>query len=118
LSGSIVVVDPTPLTLTPAKRASQKKYKVRVDGTVLSKTIGMPGTVRADPGVRSVQVTVNGYRTNKVSLEVVEGGNHVVRLTSTQRGVAPFLGAFGLLGALIALAWPGLCWRAAAAGSG
>jgi hypothetical protein len=109
-----VIIDSSPLPLTSPKRmAPQKKYKVRVDGTVLSKTIGMPGTVKADPGARSVQVTIGGYRTNTVRLEVVEGGNHVVKLTSVERGVAPLLGAFGLLGVLIALAWPGLCWRAA-----
>lgn len=110
LPGTIAIIDASPIELNSRKPApSTLKFKVSIDGTVKSKTVGPPSKVQVDPGMHKVQVSIAGWRTNAVNVSVVEGGRHVVRVTRRDRTVAVY---FGLIGALIAVAKPGLAWSA------
>lgn len=111
LPGTIAIVDDRPPVLSSRQgRILQTKYRVSVDGTVFSETVGLPGQVKVDAGVHAVRVSVNGLPTNKVTIIVSEGARHAVRVTPTRLGHVTVF--FGLIGVLIARAWPGFCWRA------
>jgi len=111
LPGTIAIVDDRAPVLSSRKGGiPQTKYRISVDGTAVSDTVGLPGRVKVEPGARAVRVSVNGFPTNTVAVTVVDGARHIVRVTPTRlQSVGLY---FGLIGVLIARAWPGMCWRA------
>ena len=110
MPGTIEIVEEAPAFFGSRHSGlSPKKYSVSVDGTVASRTIGQPFAVDVEPGTHTVQVSIDRFRTNTVAVTVVDGGRHVVHITPKADSVATH---FGLIGMLIGLALPGLCWRA------
>lgn len=111
MPGTIAIVhDRSPVLSSRQRRIPQTKYKVSVDGAVLSETVGLPGHVKVDAGAHAVRVSVNGFPTNTVTVTVVEGARHAVSVRPTALEHVKIY--FGLIGVLVARAWPGLCWRA------
>jgi len=115
--GTIVVVEAVPYAeLNPQRRnglIQQPRYRVKVDGTVRTDTVGLPAHVKVDPGTHVVRVVVGGYRTNTVAVEVGEGARHVIHVTPTalRKSKTVLAVAFGAIGGLVAAALPGMYWR-------
>lgn len=84
-------------------------FKVKVDGKVVSITIGLPTRVKVEPGMYEVQVVVGSYRTNKLAVEVSDGGRHVIQVAPTELRRLKYVtgGGFPLLAAIK----PGVYWR-------
>lgn len=93
--------------------AKEKDWvKARLDGVAGDKVRGRSAVeVSAAPGSHQLQVSLGGFRTNTITIDVVEGRRHLARVLPTALGGLLTTPLLGVLPVLLGLTWPGSVYR-------